>query len=252
MPSWLAAAINSAESGSEVGFSYPLESSKDTRSVGVTDHRLVLTNSIGEASGSRPVEYGISLPASVQNLNVIEMQESVAILAPVSANIHLLPKRDQQYAALLKDRLVSAGAVNQHRTLLNEQHYQESRGSVKLFQRPSEADHVVDMIVASPESATSSVRGGVGKRLRSLDDLPQHETKLAKTMTKVRAVDDIIMEILVNKDSGWPLMQLSKAVKDAGGTITTVQLKAKLLEICTYQRRAEDSHPKYYLKSEYK
>ncbi len=251
MPSWLASTIKSSQPGTEVGYSYPLDNTPEFQGNGTADkHRLVLTKSFGESSTSRPAEYGISIPASVQNLSVIEMHESVAKVTPVAANIHLLPKRDQQYAAILKDRLLNAGAQNQHRTLLNQENYQESRGSVKLFQRPSEADHAVDMLVGSPDSGTSSVRGS--KRLRNLDELPQHETKLAATGKKPRVVDDIVMEILVNKDSGWPLMQLSKAVKDAGGTVTTAQLKAKLLDICVYQRRGEDHHPKYYLKSEYK
>ena len=60
------------------------------------------------------------------------------------------------------------------------------------------------------------------------------------------------METLVNRDQGWPLQQLSRALKELGVSAPMAQLKAKLLEICDYQRRGEDTHPKYYLKSEYK
>jgi hypothetical protein len=250
VPAWMSSTILSASAGTEIGYSYPIDISAD-RAIGErTDTRLVVVDGFGNDSKSHAREYGVSVPAASHNLHVFETHGSGTICEGVASTLHLLPKRDQVYSTLLKERLANAGSHTQHRTLHNEQGYVESRGSVKLFQRPSESDHITERIAGSPDSGSSSVRGS--KRLRSLDELPQREKQQSAPPQSNKTVDDVIMEILVKTDSGWPLMQLSKAVKEAGATVSTVQLKAKLLDICVYQRRGEDSHPRYYLKNEYK
>ncbi len=88
--------------------------------------------------------------------------------------------------------------------------------------------------------------------MKALDEMPQAESRQAAALSPARNLDDALMHILVNRDTGWPLQQLSKAVKETGVSVPMNQLKTKLLEICVYQRRGEDTHPKYYLKSEYK
>jgi hypothetical protein len=164
----------------------------------------------------------------------------------------MIPKRDAKNAALLKDRLSRADISVQHRTQHDEASHDSLRGAVHLFQRPSESDIKTPPYptAGSPDSQASSSR--VSKRMKSLDELPQNERRQAANAAPAKNLDDVLMSILVNDDKGWPLQQLSKAVKETGVSAPMAQLKAKLLEICVYQRRGEDTHPKYYLKGEYK
>ena len=247
MPQWIAEHISKSQAGTEIGYSHDVntllgESTPDSR-----DIRLVLTSAGAGTAISRPTEYGISLPNGAQNLRVFESNDTNTACNRVDSTLHMIPKRDAQYTAILKERLNQADSTKQHRTQHNEESYDVSRGSVKLFQR--QPDMVIDT-AGSPGSQESVSR--IGKRIRTLDELPQRESRAASSAGATRSLDDALMEILVNKDSGWPLQQLSKAVKDAGVSAPMAQLKTKLLEICVYQRRNEDTHPKYYLKSEYK
>ena len=121
----------------------------------------------------------------------------------------------------------------------NQEDYAHSLSSVKLFQRHG------DFADPSPPA------GRARKLLRNLDEMPQVET--LRRVIGPKSLDDILMSILVEQDVGWALQQLAKTVKEQGAvSVNMAQLKTKLLDICVYQRRGEDTHPKYYLKAEYK
>lgn len=238
MPQWIAETIASSNPGTQIGLSQDITGVLEAGE----ELRLILKQT--KAQSSQPSEYALSLPVASQNLRVLETSGSTTSVSRVTSTIHMIPKRDQKYANLLKERLNQADISHQHRTVHNEEDFSTSRTAVKLFQRP---EAVPD--TTSPESAG----GRNAKRIRALDELPQRESRAAGiSAASPLTLDDALMETLVNRDEGWPLQQLSKVLKDKGVSAPLAQLKAKLLEICVYQRRGEDAHPKYYLKSEYK
>ena len=244
MPQWIADSIAEGAPGTEIGFSHDILSHiGGDASHSKEELRLV----VSKPSKNQPAEYGLSVPPVAQNSRVFRCGDSSTAVSRVHANVHMMPKRDEKYATLLKERLEQAEQSNQHRTVHNEEDYSVSRSSVKLFQRPDAATTEVTESAGSPEYVERGT-----KRIRALDELPQRETRGSPRSTEVLSLDDALMETLVNRDEGWPLQQLSKALKEKGVTAPMAQLKAKLLDICVYQRRGEDTHPKYYLKSEYK
>ncbi len=250
VPQWMSETISKAPEGTEIGYSYSLAGAMSTPP-STEEVRLVVTS--GDMSGvGKPSEYGMSLPNTAQNLWIFQGDDSSKSVFRAVGTAHMIPKRDPKYSAVLKERLNRADLAVQHRTQHDETDHDNLRGSVHLFQRPSaeETDRskTISMLAGSPDSQASS---RVSKRMKSLDEMPQQESRQA-SIPSVRNLDDALMHILVNRDTGWPLQQLSKAVKEAGASVPMAQLKAKLLDICVYQRRGDDTHPKYYLKSEYK
>ena len=243
MPQWIADSIAESAPGTEIGFSHDILSHIG---VDASNAREELRLVVSKPSNNQPAEYGLSVPPVAQNSRVFRCGDSSTAVSRVHANVHMMPKRDEKYASLLKERLEQAEQSNQHRTVHNEEDYSVSRSSVKLFQRPDATPEATDS-AGSPESV-----GRGTKRIRALDELPQRETRGSPRSTEPLSLDDALMETLVNRDEGWPLQQLSKALKEKGVTAPMAQLKGKLLDICVYQRRGEDTHPKYYLKSEYK
>jgi hypothetical protein len=242
--------ISNSPSGTEIGYSYPLSGAMSSPPT-ADEVRLVVT--CDDMSGlGKPSEYGMALPNTSQNLWIFQGDSSSKSVSRAAGTAHMIPKRDSKYSAILKERLNRADLTVQHRTQHDEVDHDNLRGSVHLFQRPSaeetERSKSLSMLAGSPDSQASS---RVSKRMKALDEMPQQESRQASAPS-ARNLDDAIMQILVNRDTGWPLQQLSKAVKEAGASVPMAQLKAKLLEICVYQRRGEDTHPKYYLKSEYK
>jgi hypothetical protein len=253
MPQWIADALQNSHPGSEIGYSHDISKSfsTDDGNSDNSDMRLVLSNaSLG--GDDKPGEYGLSLPNSAQNLWVFHGKGDSTEGHKAMGTVHMIPKRDEKYTNLLKQRLSKADISVQHRTLHDEASHDTLRGAVHLFQRPSEADVKPQSYptAGSPDSQASSSR--VSKRMKSLDELPQNERRQASNVGATKSLDDVLMSVLVNDDKGWPLQALSKAVKDAGVSAPMAQLKTKLLEICVYQRRGDDTHPKYYLKGEYK
>ena len=230
LPQWLAESIRTSKPGTTIGLSHDIKEYLNTAPEIREELRLAVKQGI--SISAQPSEYALTLPNAQQQLRLIESSESTSVVSKVSSTIHMIPKRDEKYAALLKERLAQTDSAKHHRTVENEDEYATSRTAVKLFQR----------VESSPESV------GKPKKIRELDELPQSTSR----PSQAASLDDVLMETLVNNDQGWPLQQLSKALKDRGVTASMSQLKAKLLEICTYQRRGEDTHPKYYLKSEYK
>jgi hypothetical protein len=230
LPQWLAESIRSSKPGTTIGLSHDIKEYLTTAPENREELRLAVKQ--GKARATQPSEYALTSPNAQQQLRLIESSETTSVVSKVSSTIHMIPKRDEKYTTLLKERLAQTDHTKHHRTVENEDEYATSRTAVKLFQR----------VESSPESI------GKPKLIRELDELPQSTSRPAQA----GSLDDVLMETLVNNDQGWPLQQLSKAMKDRGVTASMSQLKAKLLEICTYQRRGDDTHPKYYLKSEYK
>lgn len=244
--------ILKSEPGTEIGYSYPITGALESNEP-KDEVRLVVTSREMTGTG-KPSEYGISLPNTAQNLWIFQGNSASKNVIRANGTAHIIPKRDQRYSAILKERLSRVDLAVQHRTQHDEVVHDNLRGSVHLFQRPSQEDadrsKSIPMLAGSPDSQASSSR--VSKRMKALDEMPQAESRQAAALSPARNLDDALMHILVNRDTGWPLQQLSKAVKETGVSVPMNQLKTKLLEICVYQRRGEDTHPKYYLKSEYK
>ena len=251
VPNWMSETISASAPGTEIGFSYPIAGAM-TATPSAQEVRLVVTAEDMNGAG-KPAEYGMSLPNTSQNLWVFQGDDSSKNAFRTDGTAHMIPKRDQKYSAVLRDRLSRVDLSMQHRTRHDETNHDSLRGSVHLFQRPTteeaERSKSIPILAGSPDSQASSSR--VSRRMKALDEMPQQESRQA-AVPAVRNLDDALMHILVNRDTGWPLQQLSKAVKETGVSVPMAQLKSKLLEICVYQRRGEDTHPKYYLKSEYK
>jgi hypothetical protein len=251
VPQWMSETISESAPGTEIGYSYPIAGAMSTPP-STEEVRLVVTAEAMNGAG-KPAEYGMSLPNTSQNLWVFQGDDTSKDVFRASGTAHMIPKRDQKYSAVLKERLSRSDLSVQHRTQHDETSHDSLRGAVHLFQRPSteeaERSKSIPLLAGSPDSQASSSR--VSKRMKALDEMPQQESRQA-AFPPVANLDDALMHILVNRDTGWPLQQLSKAVKETGVSVPMAQLKSKLLEICVYQRRGEDTHPKYYLKSEYK
>lgn len=246
LPQWIGETILSSQPGTHIGSSHDIKKCFVTSSsAGHDELRLVVKQN--RAKSSHPNEYAISLPSSQHNLRLMETSDSTTIVSKVGSTIHMIPKRDEKYSALLKERSFQADTSKSHRTVENEDEYAMSRTAIKLFQR---AEPDFDTSQPLPASSQESVIRSSAKRNRQLDELPHKESR-GVVSTSV-SLDDALMETLVNNDQGWPLQQLSKALKERGVSAPMNQLKSKLLEICVYQRRGEDTHPKYYLKGEYK
>jgi hypothetical protein len=245
LPKWLADAVEDSKPGTIFGqSSAPLHSLPTERSSLREGISLELSSSFSRSGN--PSGFTITLPSGQQNLRVLERANTTTTALNVSSTVHMIPKRDEKYTAVLRNRLAQTDQTHQHRTVANEEEYATSRTAVKLFQR----------VESSPEgqissSSPDSVSRPGSKRIRQLDELPQTESKGIGATSSV-SLDDALMETLVNNDQGWPLQQLGKALKEKGVSVSMNQLKAKLQEICVYQRRGEDNYPKYYLKSEYK
>jgi hypothetical protein len=251
MPQWIADYISSSASGTEIGFSQDLMGylSPEASDSPKEELRLVVSSSRkSKVATSQVSEYGISVPSlSECRLRVFETRGSSTLSTRVRSTLHLIPKRDEMYAEVLRDRMNASDVSKQHRTLHNEEDYSTSRTAVKLFQRPESLLESASRAAELPGSARAS------KRVRGLDEMPQRESREAfSSGSSPKSLDDALMETLVHKDEGWPLQLLSRALKEKGVSAPMAQLKAKLLEICVYQRRGEDTHPRYYLKSEYK
>ena len=246
LPSWIGETILSSPPGTHIGSSHDIQEFFESHSSNGNDElRLVLKQ--GRAKTSHPNEYAISLPSSQQHLRLMETSDSTTIVSKVESTIHMIPKRDEKYSALLRERTSQADVSKLHRTVENEDEYAMSRTAIKLFQR---AEPDIETSQPLPVSSPESVIRSSAKRNRQLDELPHRESRgVASTSI---SLDDALMETLVSNDQGWPLQQLSKALKEKGVSAPMSQLKTKLLEICVYQRRGEDTHPKYYLKGEYK
>ena len=239
LPQWLAESLESCKTGTVIGDSDDILDDQGNGIVLRLDKR--------HASKSNPTEFNVSLPSAQQNLRVLENSSAVTIASNVTSTLHLLPKRDEKYSTVLKDRLEKSEVTKQHRTLVNQDDFATSRTALKLVQFESP--------VASPEPGASPAASDTGmrisaKRFQKLEEVPQKEAR-AMGSTAL-SLDDSLMETLVNDDHGWALQQLTKALKDKGVTVSMSLLKSKLLEICVYQRRGDDTFPKYYLKSEYK
>ena len=249
LPQWIAEAVNKVETGTEIGFSHDIEDAIGAPASGNDDIRLVLTSAPGDGRSNRPSEYGLTIPgAGHQAIRVFETFSGRSDMSAVSTTVHVIPRRDEKYTALLRDRLGQADTSKQHRTLHNEEDYAKSRMSVKLFQRHGETSSP-DVGGGTPESAMNA--SSRSKKIRGLDEMPQMERR-SMALVGGKTLDDVLMGVLVENDDGWPLQQLMRTVKDRGVVASMSQMKAKLLEICVYQRRNDDTHPKYYLKSEYK
>lgn len=250
MPQWIADTISNSAVGTEIGYSQDLMDyiSKGGDEVPKEELRLVLSaKRPGKGGPAQASEYAISFPSSSQNLRVLETTGTTTLVTRVLSTMHVIPRRDALYATVLRDRINASDVSKQHRTIHNEEDFSTSRTAVKLFQRPESVPET-----PSPDSADLS---RASKRIRSLDEMPQRESRqtlLSSPTSSSKSLDEVLMETLVHRDEGWPLQQLSKALKEKGVSAPMAQLKAKLLEICVYQRRGEDSHPRYYLKSEYK
>jgi hypothetical protein len=237
LPQWLAESIRSSKPGTSLG--------ESSGSLDEICDEITLRLDKRHAGANKPSEYSLSLPAAQQDLRVMEQSDSVTVVSKVASTVHMIPKRGAKYTSVLRERLTQSDQTQQHRTLVNEEEYGTSRTAVKLFQR-MEAQ-------SSPEESalgTDAAMRMSTKRMRQLDELPQKQTRAMGSASV--SLDDALMETLVSQDEGWALQQLSKSLKEKGVTAPISQLKAKLLEICVYQRRGEDNFPKYYLKSEYK
>ena len=242
MPQWVATAISTAEPGTEIGYSHNIDSYLLPDEVMDEELRLVLSSIPSDTGAPRPSEYSLSAPSTAhQTLRILQTSGSICKLSKVSTNLHMIPKRDEKYGSMLRERLIEADVKKQHRTLHNDQDYAQSIMSVKLFQRHGD----------SPDSTADVSIAARSRKLKSLDELPQ--TQIRGNSGAAKSFDDVLMSVLVERDIGWPLQQLTKAVKDQGvASVSMAHMKTKLLEICQYQRRGDDTHPKYYLKAEYK
>jgi hypothetical protein len=252
MPSWIADKITNSPVNTEIGFSQDIMAYLSGSGPVTPEEPLTLVLSSSgpkqKSTTSQPSEYSISLSSSSQNLRVFETSGSTTFAKSVRSTMHVIPRRDEKYAEVLRERMAASDASRKHRTIHNEEDYSTSRTAVKLFQRPDPSAS------EEPLSSPNSDNSRISKRLRGLDEMPQRESRegVFSSSGSPRSLDDALMETLVQRDEGWPLQQLSKALKDKGVSAPMAQLKAKLLEICVYQRRGEDTHPRYYLKSEYK
>ena len=243
LPEWIAEAIGSCQPGTEIGILNQIDQDMNpSGSANMGSSTLSLTPDFVAGIGDRPSEYKLSATAYPEDLRVFQSAGSSTSLSRVRSVVHAYPTRGATYTALLKGRLTLSDIRKQHRTVHNDDDYSASRNA-KLFLRPDASD------TAALPSPTPSVQS---KRVRGLDDLPQRQVARGAQGSAAPSLEDGLMAILVERDEGWPLQQLSKALKDKGVSAPMPQLKEKLIEICVYERRGEDSHPRYYLKSEYK
>jgi hypothetical protein len=245
IPRWLADQISCSKPGRVIGQSSG-RIGRPLASGSAVANKVSLKLSDSFPKSGNPAEYTISLSAGQQNLRVLERSGNTTVATKVTSTAHMIPKRDEKYTSVLRDRLAQSDQSKQHRTVVNDDEYATSRTAVKLFQR-AESSPDAPAPLSSPEAGLR----GSSKRIRQLDELPQKQIR-GVASSQSMSLDDALMETLVNNDQGWPLQMLSKALKDNGVIAPMNQLKNKLLEICVYQRRGEDNYPKYYLKSEYK
>ena len=120
----------------------------------------------------------------------------------------------------------------------------DSLGSVQMFRLANAK--------AQPDHATRQNQSNLSSMTLPHALRAQQATATA-TVKDNLSPDEHVMKILVSEDIGWNLQNFMKKFKENGGSgLNLVQLKAKLADICDYARRGEDSHPKYYLKLEYK
>ena len=226
VPEWLGQQILSSSSGSIIGESSLLEPGKPCD--------LHLDPSL---AGDKPVQFNLKVSQAVNPANtfMLTSQPQSTAIAQVRQAMHAIPTRSDAYRQIAQSRTAAASNVNADRRTVLDDRSAKPVGNVHMFKLAS---------------ATNSPETGTAKRSAQL---PHSLRAQAATPNESLTSEELVMKLLVEEDLGWNLQNFMKKFKDAGGSgLNLVQLKAKLTEICDYARRGEDSHPKYYLKLEYK
>ena len=227
VPEWLGEKILGLASGTEIGESSTLQPGAVAQ--------LQISSSI---AGDKPSDFNLSLSHAVVPGNTFSFctADSQATALPLRQAYHAIPARTASYKSLTKDRATAAAsAAVASRTIIDDRDaLTASNQQVQMFRLAQE-----------PAASPTAKRSKTG----AIQSLPHHARAGAQPTNN----EELIMRILVSDDTGWNLQNFAKKFKESGGTsLNQAQLKQKLSEICDYIRREDDSHPKYYLKVEYK
>ena len=225
VPEWLGKQILSAPTGTVIGESSVLTPGQPA------DLRVN-----PEITLDKPNEFSLRTSQAVNPANsfLLSTHPQSASITPVSQGMHAIPTRTAAYKKVTHLRATTAFAASSERKTIIAQ-----PGDSILS--PHGAVHMFKLAGHSPVEQTRRKQPATLPHLR------------AQSSNNEIAPEELVMKLLVEEDNGWNLQNFMKRFKDAGGSgLNLVQLKSKMTEICDYTRRGEDSHPKYYLKLEYK
>jgi len=225
VPEWLGQQILNAPSGTFLGESESLASFRLHPSL----------------AGDKPNVFNLKISQAIKPSEtfLFAADSEVVTVGNISQAMHAIPTRSDAYRQISQARsAASAASGAERRTVIANRDLNVSpHGSVHMFK------------LANSSTPMSDSRRGVKPAILPHQVRAQASTSLAENLSS----EELIMKLLVAEDIGWNLQNFLKKFKDAGGSgLNLVQMKSKLFEICDYGRRGEDSHPKYYLKMEYK
>jgi hypothetical protein len=235
VPEWLGKEIMSAAPGAIIGQSSILTQ-------GLTNAELHLRP---EIALSKPNSFNLRISQAVNPVNtfLVATKPEETSMTNIVQGMHALPTRDSKaYREIAHARAETAhSAALERKTILEDASVTRPavQGNVHMFK----------LATPTPPETPSA------KRSRGAGDVLPHSLR-AKEATQNESnesPEEIVMRILVEEDVGWNLQNFMKKFKESRGHgLNLVQLKAKLIDICDYTRRGDDSFPKYYLKAEYK
>ena len=231
VPEWLGQQILSSARGSVLGESVLLQPG--------TSCDLHLNPDL---SAGKPSQFNLKVSQAVNPANtfMVTSETQSASISQIRQAMHALPTRSDAYKRISQSRAHAASsATTERRTVLDDgqQSKLSALGTVQMFK-----------LASNPQTESLS---NIKKNSKPV--LPHSLRAQTSAPGDALSAEDLVMKLLVDDDVGWNVQNFMKNFKDAGGSgLNLVQLKAKLAEICEYTRRGEDSHPKYYLKLEYK